>query len=170
MPPGCPIIPVLERSGGASLGGLLPADGSRAAAPLAAPSHDSGAMSRPSLLLFPPLTSMGTSAAQVSPPPGSGEGCGDPGLLGFFSYGAGDLGDSPAALRLQTGDDEPGNARRCEGRRLEIPRELLQGCSIPAAYQDATILHFAASRGQVEGHRVDLDYLLKDITLKLAAF
>ena len=36
------------------------------------------------------------------------------------------------------------------GGDLEILRELLQGCSIPAAYQDATILHFAASRGQVE--------------------
>ena len=155
VPPGCPVIPVLGRSGDAFLGGLLPADGSRAAAPLVAPPRYCGAMSRPSLLFFPPLTSMGTSAAQVSPPPGSGEGCGDPRLLGFFSYGAGELGDAPAAashggymFRREMMNRAMHAAAR--GDDLKILKELLQGCSIAGAYQDAqgaTIFHVAASRG-----------------------
>ncbi|KAF6987856.1 hypothetical protein CFC21_005461 [Triticum aestivum] len=101
---------------------------------------------------------MGTSAAQISPPPGSGEGCGDPRLLGFFSYGAGELGDAPAAashggymFRREMMNRAMHAAAR--GGDLEILRELLQGCSIAVAYQDAqgaTILNVAASRGQVE--------------------
>ncbi|KAM3208077.1 hypothetical protein ACQJBY_063021 [Aegilops geniculata] len=164
VPPGCPIIPVLERSGGASLGGLLPADGSRAAAPLAAPSHDSGTMSRHSFLFFSPLTSTGPAPPKFPRPRVLVRAAAIHGCWASFPTG---LGIWEMLLLLSIMGDICSDFRRemmnramhaaARGGDLEILTELLRGCSIAAAYQDeqgATILHVAASRGQVErdGH------------------
>ncbi|KAM3348490.1 hypothetical protein ACQJBY_022026 [Aegilops geniculata] len=72
--------------------------------------------------------------------------------------GAGDLGGAPSAatrggymFRREMMNRAMHAAAR--GGDLEVLRELLQGCSDAAAYQDAqgaTILHAAAARGQIE--------------------